>query len=220
MPIYYIPEELWFPPVEEAEDGLVGIGGDLSSERLLLAYSNGIFPWFENDEEILWWSPDPRMVLFPEKFKISKSLRQSIRNKGFELKIDFDFESVIHACSQIQRPEGEGTWITPGMHQAYMELYHKGYAHSFEIYQNDRLVGGLYGVSLGKAFFGESMFSKVSDASKVALYHLINFAKQNNFLFIDAQVETEHLKRMGAENISRTQFISLLRKSQQSKPIL
>lgn len=213
MPVYQIPGEYWFPPVKEAEEGIVGIGGDLSPGRLLLAYQKGIFPWYNDDQPIIWWSPDPRAVLFPKDFKLRKSLRQSIRNRNYSLRIDTHFEEVISYCSVIDRKGETGTWITPEMRTAYIRLFEMGYAHSFEIFQGPKLVGGLYGVSLGKAFFGESMFSLERDASKVALYYLVQFARKHDFHFIDAQVETEHIMSLGAVNIPREDFIRRLEKA-------
>ncbi len=213
MPIYQLPKELWFPSVKEAEEGIVAVGGDLTPERLLLAYQSGIFPWYDENDPIIWWSPNPRLILIPEEFKVSKSLKASIRNKGFLLKIDENFEEVIQNCAFVKRKEEEGTWITNEMTEAYVNLHKLGIAHSFEIFQNDQLVGGLYGVSLGKVFFGESMFTKVSDASKVALYYLVEFAKKNAFHFIDSQVETSHLISLGAKNIARDEFIERLDKA-------
>ena len=210
MPVYQIPEEYWFPPVEEAEDGIVGIGGDLSPQRLLLAYQNGIFPWYDEGQPIIWWSPDPRTVLFPQDFKLRKSLKQSIRNRGYTLHIDTRFEEVISNCSTAYRKGETGTWITPEMQKAYVELFKLGFAHSFEIFSAGKLAGGLYGVSIGKAFFGESMFSLERDASKVALYYLVQFALKNDFHFIDAQVETAHIISLGAVNIPRKEFIRRL----------
>ena len=214
MAIYSLIDEIIFPgPNLADEDGLLAVGGDLTPERLIQAYANGIFPWYSEGEPILWWSPNPRMVLFPEKFKISKSLKQSIRNKDFEVYFDKDFKSIINNCAKSNRKEGDGTWITKEMQEAYIKLHDAGFAHSVETYQAGKLVGGLYGISLGKAFFGESMFHKERDASKIALYFLIERMKEWNFSFIDVQQETNHLKSLGAESIPRTDFLELLKEA-------
>jgi len=211
MPIFELTEEIVFPHPNYAEDdGLLAIGGDLSAERLLLAYSNAIFPWFTNDKQILWWSPNPRMVLFTEKFKPAKSLLQTIRKQKFEIRFDTNFEAVIKNCASVKRPDELGTWITKKMKNAYIQLHKLGFAHSVETYQNNQLVGGLYGVSIGAAFFGESMFHKVTDASKVAFYSLVKCCKQLNIKIIDAQQTTTHLKSLGAEEISREEFLQIL----------
>ena len=208
MPVYTLDERIIFPhPNFADESGLLAVGGDLSQERLMLAYSQGIFPWYAEDEPIMWWSPNPRMILFPDELKVSKSLKQSINNKEFEIKFDTLFEKVISNCSKSPRSDQDGTWITEQMKQAYTNLHQLGYAHSVETYFNGELVGGLYGISLGKAFFGESMFFTKRDASKIALYFLVQKLKEWDFHFIDAQVETEHLKSMGAQLISRKEFL-------------
>ena len=212
MPIFSLIDEIVFPNPNLAEkDGLLAVGGDLAPERLLQAYANGIFPWYSDGEPILWWSPDPRMVLFPENFKISKSLKQSIRNKNFEVSFDKEFKLVIGNCAKSKRKEGNGTWITKEMQDAYTKLHEAGFAHSVETYLDGKLVGGLYGISLGKAFFGESMFHSERDASKIALYYIVKRMKEWGFHFIDAQQETNHLKSLGAESIPRTEFIKLLK---------
>jgi len=214
MPIFSLPDEIIFPdPNLAEEDGLLAVGGDLSPERLIQAYANGIFPWYSDGEPILWWSPDPRMILFPDKFKISKSLEQSIRNKNFEVYFDKDFESVINNCASSGRKGDAGTWITDEMQKAYIKLHEAGFAHSVETYLDDRLVGGLYGILLGKAFFGESMFHIERDASKIALYALVNRLTEWGFHFIDVQQETDHLKSLGAESISRNKFLKLLKQA-------
>lgn len=208
MPVYQLPPSLVFPNPEDAdESGLLAVGGDLKEERLLLAYENGIFPWFDEGQPVLWWSPPERMVLYPNDFKLSKSLKQSLKNKGFELRVDTAFERVIHKCAKNPRSDQDGTWITEDIENAYSELHKLGYAHSFEIWQKNQLIGGLYGVSLGRAFFGESMFSEVSDASKAAFYYLTEFAKKHDFHFIDCQLHTDHLASLGANEIPRTQFL-------------
>lgn len=201
-----------FPDPNTAnEDGLLAVGGSLEPEYLIAAYSQGIFPWFDEDSPILWWSPDPRMVLFPQEFKLSHSLRQIIRQKRFEVRIDTAFREVIEACSRTPRPGQEGTWITPEMIDAYTQLHELGLAHSFETYREGKLTGGLYGVSLGRCFFGESMFHTESNTSKVAFYELVQFALRNQFELIDAQQETAHLKSLGARSIPRAEFLKLLK---------
>ncbi|WP_240729780.1 leucyl/phenylalanyl-tRNA--protein transferase [Flavobacterium sp. ASW18X] len=209
--IYYLDDRLWFPPIAHANaEGLLAVGGDLSPERLLLAYKSGIFPWFNDDALILWWSPDPRMVLFPNKIKISKSMRKVLRDNQFRLTINQDFESVIIHCAKKDRKDQEGTWITDKMITAYMDLHQRGFATSYEVWEQDRLVGGLYGVDLGHVFCGESMFSLTSNASKFAFIHLAQHLSHKKYSIIDCQVYTEHLKSLGAEEIDRTVFLSYL----------
>lgn len=209
-----------FPDPNLADDeGLIAQGGKLTPEFLLSAYCQGIFPWFCQDEPILWWSPNPRMVLFPENFKLRKSLRQVINRGTFELKIDSAFREVITSCSRISRPDQAETWITDEIINAYVDLHKLGFAHSFESYFKGELVGGLYGISVGNCFFGESMFYTKTDASKVAFYHLVQFALKNNFTFIDAQQSTDHLISLGAELVPRTKFLELLRTSLQKDTI-
>lgn len=212
MPYYQLSDSnnLFPDPNDAEDDGLIAIGGDLKPERLINAYASGIFPWYSEGQPILWFSPDPRLILIPRKFKISNSLRRIIRSNKFTIKVDTNFEQVIRTCSKTPRPGQNGTWITEDMIQAYIELHRIGIAHSFESYQNDTLVGGLYGLSLGKAFFGESMFHTVPNASKVALNALVSFSKSRAFQFIDAQVPTDHLKSLGAEEITRTDFLKRL----------
>jgi len=218
MPVFQLPDEILFPDPAEAEpEGLLAVGGDLSIERLLAAYVHGIFPWYSDGEPILWWSPDPRLVLFPQKLKVSHSLQQKIKKNVFSVRMDSNFEKVISACAETERNHEEGTWITEEMKAAYTELHRKGFAHSVESYFGGKLVGGLYGVSIGKAFFGESMFHSMTDASKVALYFLVEKAKEFDFLFIDSQVETEHLINLGAELIPRSQYLKLLREALKSR---
>jgi len=213
-------ENLGFPDPHYAEtDGLIAFGGDLSPERLLSAYSQGIFPWYSPGDPILWWSPDPRLVLFPEKLHISKSLKKEIRKKKYFITMDQAFNDVIHECAQIRKQNGEETWITEAMTQAYMKLHQLGFAHSVETWLDNSLVGGLYGISLGRSFFGESMFSKKSNTSKIALVALVQFLKYFDFDIIDCQVSTNHLISMGAENIPRYSFLKLLDKSLMHKTL-
>jgi leucyl/phenylalanyl-tRNA--protein transferase len=210
MPLYALNERLWFPPVDQSlEDGLLAIGGDLNTERLLLAYKNGIFPWYEGDVP-LWWCPDPRFVLFPDELKVSKSMEKLLRRNAFEFTINKAFEQVIHYCKNIKREGQLGTWITNEVEQAYIELHKKGFAHSAEVWLDSKLVGGVYGVRLGNIFFGESMFSLVSNASKYAFINYVLQLKKENVHLIDCQVYTEHLESLGARMIPRKEFIKLL----------
>lgn len=210
----------FFPDASLAgEDGLLAAGGSLEPEVLLEAYSKGIFPWYSEGSPILWWSPDPRMVLYPEKFRISRSLAQTLKNRDFEIRVDTAFTEVIRQCSKVPRQGQEGTWITREMIDAYVRLNKEGYAHSFEVFRDGRLVGGLYGVSLGRAFFGESMFHLERDASKVALYHLVEFTRSHEFDFIDTQQSTEHLKSLGAVEIPRDEFLGYLQNSIGKSPV-
>lgn len=211
--MHFLTEIVWFPKPEDATaDGLLAIGGNLSVERLLLAYNSGIFPWFEDDQPILWWSPDPRMVLFPEKFKVSKSLRKTLNSEKFKITFNQNFAEVIKNCATVPRKEQAGTWITEEMQEAYIALHKARHAISVEVWEKDKLVGGLYGIDLPqkKVFCGESMFSLVSDASKVAFYYLSEYAKANNYKFIDCQIYNEHLESLGAEEIGRGEFLKIL----------
>lgn len=211
MPIYRLIHKPIFPPPKLAEpDGLLAVGGDLAPERLIAAYQQGVFPWYSPGDPILWWSPDPRLILEPAKIHVSKSLRKIILQHRFDVRFDFDFSAVIAHCARIPRKEGTGTWITPEMKAAYIQLHQLGLAHSVECWQNEKLAGGLYGVSLGRCFFGESMFAKVANASKVALVALAHMLQEWNFLMIDCQVTTHHLVRMGASEISRNEFLKRL----------
>ena len=211
MSVEISQRNLEFPDLDEAdESGLLAMGGDLSIERLKLAYSKGIFPWYEDGMPILWWSPDPRMVLFPDKMIISHSLRQSIKKQQFTVTIDKAFEKVIKNCSKTPRKGEYGTWITGEMKNAYIRLHEAGYAHSAEAWLDGELVGGLYGVAIGKVFCGESMFHQVTNASKVAFYYLVEKLKKWNFDIIDAQVYTNHLESLGGEMIPRSQYIQIL----------
>jgi len=209
---YYITEignAHIFPNAREGSDeGLLAYGGDLNPNRLLTAYRNGIFPWFSPNDPILWWSPNPRLVLYPDE--LSKSLRRVIKNRGYVVKFDTNFEAVIEYCSQVPREGQEGTWLTDEMKNAYIELHKMGFAHSVETYFEDKLVGGFYGVSMGKAFFGESMFALMPDASKVALRKLSTLCVEKCYDFIDCQVETPHLVSLGARLVERDQFLDEL----------
>jgi len=212
MPLFALDKSLQFPPVELAEaDGLLAIGGDLSVDRLLLAYRNGIFPWYEG-EHILWWCPQPRFVLFPENLKVSKSMQQLIKKKSFNFTVNKAFQEVIRQCKQSKRKEQDGTWITDEVEQAYINLFRLGYAFSAEAWQDGELVGGLYGIKLGKVFFGESMFSKVSNASKFAFICYVNQLQSEGVELIDCQVYTSHLESLGAAMIPREKFVGLLQK--------
>ncbi len=211
-PLAFIGEALRFPPVEEANsEGLLAFGGDLSVERLVLAYQQGIFPWFNEGSMILWWSPDPRMVLHPAEVKISKSMAKVIKSNQFTLTKDKCFDEVIDRCSKIARKGQDGTWITQDMKKAYLKLHELGYAHSYEVWENGILVGGLYGIDLGHVFCGESMFSAVSNASKFAFIKLAKELGKKKYKLIDCQVYTEHLASLGAKEMPRKQFIGILK---------
>ena len=211
--MHHLSHSIWFPNPEEADiEGLLAIGGDLSVKRLMHAYRSGIFPWFDDYQPILWWSPDPRMVLFLDDFKVSKSLKKTIQKKKFTITYNTCFIEVIKNCSQIKREGQQGTWITSQMEEAYIQLHKKNYAVSIEVWLEDKLVGGLYGIDLidKKVFCGESMFSKKSDASKVGFYYLVEQLKAKNYLFIDCQMYTSHLERLGATEIPRKKFLKYL----------
>jgi leucyl/phenylalanyl-tRNA--protein transferase len=211
MSLIALNETLQFPPPEMAdEDGLLAIGGDLSQARLLHAYRNGIFPWYEN-KYILWWCPDPRFVLFPAELKISSSMKQLLKKHAFEFSVNTDFNGVIGQCKAISRPGQNGTWITEEMRNAYNDLHHAGYAHSAEVWYNGELVGGLYGIRLGKMFYGESMFSRHSNASKYAFIKYVELLKSEGVELIDCQVYTSHLESLGARMISRPKFLNLVK---------
>ena len=211
MPVYNLPEDLIFPsPHLASKEGLLAVGGDLSRNRLLLAYRLGIFPWYSEGEPILWWSPDPRLVLYPDELKVSRSLNKVINQEIFEVTMDCAFEEVITECARVRLENQEGTWIVAEMVQAYCELHEAGFAHSVETWRDGRLAGGLYGVSLGKCFFGESMFTRITNASKVALVALVEHIKTLNFALIDCQIATAHLKRFGAREISRARYLDEL----------
>ncbi len=212
MPLFALEKELYFPPVHLAEpDGLLAIGGDLSRERLLLAYRSGIFPWYEG-AHILWWCPDPRFVLFPDELKVSKSMQQLLKRQAFTFTVNKAFAAVIEHCKSIKRPGQTGTWITPAVEAAYTALHKAGDAHSAEVWLDGELVGGLYGIRMGQVFFGESMFSKMSNASKFAFISYAQLLKADGVQLIDCQVHTEHLGTLGARMIHRNDFITLLGK--------
>lgn len=209
--VIYLRNTMDFPPVEESlDDGLLAAGGDLSGKRLLNAYCNGIFPWYSEFSPILWYSPPVRCIFRPDSFITSHSLMLKLRNNNFTFSLDKEFESVIKACASVKRKGESGTWILPEMIDAYTALHKSGYAHSVEVWDKGKLAGGLYGVSLGRAFFGESMFHKVTDASKAALHYLCNTLQRQNFNFIDAQNETGHLLSLGAVTMSRTEYLKML----------
>lgn len=211
MPIFRLVEEPIFPPPDYADpSGLLAVGGDLSNERLLEAYRLGIFPWYSDDQPILWWSPDPRLVLDLNDFKISRSLRKTLKREVFQVTLDHAFEEVIRACAVVPREAQNGTWITNEMLKAYVNLHGLGYAHSVESWFGGKLAGGLYGVSLGKCFFGESMFHLKTDASKVALATLVEKLRSWDFHFIDSQMTTEHMLRLGAKELPRRIFLKRL----------
>lgn len=210
MPIFSLDKTLIFPPVHLAEaDGLLAIGGDLSLERLLVAYHSGIFPWYEG-EHILWWCPDPRFVLFPSELRVSKSMKQVIRKQTFVFTVNKAFAEVVSGCKKVHRKDQDGTWISDEMREAYVNLFNKGYAQSAEAWQDGELVGGLYGVRLGDVFFGESMFSKISNASKFAFVLFVQQLQKEGVKIIDCQVYTEHLESLGARMIPRKEFTRLL----------
>jgi leucyl/phenylalanyl-tRNA---protein transferase len=214
MPVYSLTEDLVFPPPELAdEDGLLAVGGDLSAKRLILAYSMGIFPWYSDNYPILWWSPDPRLILIPEELKVSRSLRQTIKKGVYKVTVNRAFEDVIRNCADVPRKDEKGTWITEDMIQAYINLHKKGHACSVEAWAGDVLAGGLYGVLLGRDFFGESMFAKKSDASKTAFVIFAEQLIEQGIELIDCQITTAHMKRFGAREISRAEFMKRLAKA-------
>ena len=208
MAVYLLDEQLWFPPVEEAiEDGLLAVGGDLGTERLVLAYHSGIFPWFSDDDPILWYAPHERCVIFPDKIKVSKSMKQRMRKNDFTVTMNQAFTDVITSCARINRKDQDGTWITGDMQSAYIHLHGIDVAQSVEVWQQDELVGGLYGIKVNEVFCGESMFSTISNASKIALVWL---CKYGNYKLIDCQVPNDHLLSLGAEMISRKEYLEIL----------
>jgi len=211
MPLHALDQSLWFPPVEDAgADGLLAMGGDVSVNRLLLAYKQGIFPWYDGDIP-LWWCPDPRFVLYPKNVKVSKSMESLIKKKSFQFTIDQSFTQVIRNCKELQRKGQDGTWITDELEASLNELHASGFAHSAETWLNGNLVGGLYGIRMGKLFFGESMFSKESNASKFAFIRYIQQLQQEGVCLIDCQVYTPHLESLGAEMIARKEFMNILK---------
>jgi leucyl/phenylalanyl-tRNA---protein transferase len=206
--IPWLGREYVFPPLEaalEEPNGLLAAGGDLSPGRLLAAYRLGIFPWFSEDDPILWWSPDPRMVLYPAELRVTRSLRKTLKRDDYDIRVDTEFRTVMRTCAE-PRPGQHGTWITARMLQAYFTLHERGYAHSVETWREGQLIGGLYGVAIGRAFFGESMFSHATDASKLALVHLVRQLERWQFGFIDCQMRTAHLASLGAREVPRAQF--------------
>lgn len=214
MTVFYLPDDyLDFPNPELSEpDGLLAIGGDLSPERLILAYKSGIFPWY-NQLPIMWWCPPIRPLIFPSLFRVSRSLYNTLKKNTYTVSFDKDFSGVIDGCATVKRKNSIGTWITPEMKEAYIKLHNLGFAHSVEVWKDGNLVGGLYGVSIGKAFFGESMFSLLTDASKVALSCLVEFLIEKNFYFIDCQITNEHLIKMGVVEVPRTVFLTILKEA-------
>lgn len=210
MPIYLLNETLKFPHPSEAEDGILAVGGDLSPERILLAYQEGIFPWYSEDDPILWWSPDPRCVLYPEELKVSKSMRKILKDNIFEVTINTCFEKVILACANTPRKNQKGTWIDENIKKAYSQLHHDGFAHSIEVWKDNELVGGLYGIWLGNVFFGESMFSLLPNASKVGLITWVQYLQNEGVKLIDCQIYTPHLESLGASLISRNDYLIAL----------
>lgn len=215
MPIFWLTRDLAFPdPSLTGREGILAVGGDLSTERLLLAYRTGLFPWFNPEDPILWWCPDPRYVLFPDELKVSKSMRPYFNQRKFKVTFDQDFRGVVRGCQQIPRKGQLGdTWLTEDMFEAYCRLHEMGYCHSVEVWQGDELVGGLYGISLGRVFFGESMFAKVSNASKVGFITLVRRLKELGFWMIDCQQGTKHLISLGARGVSREDFLEYMRKN-------
>lgn len=225
MPIYLLPDdELVFPsPHLASEEGILAVGGDLSPERLLLAYRQGIFPWYNPGEPILWWSPDPRFVLYPSELRIAKSMRPYFNQQKFKVTYNQAFPEVMRACQvriaeKKRRQRAIGSWITPEMVQAYTQLHEMGYAHSVEVWEEEQLVGGLYGLALGKVFFGESMFTRVSNASKFGFISLVQKLESQGFVLIDCQQETRHLASLGARSISRQRFVEELKKNIDQTP--
>ena len=219
MPIYLLGKDPVFPPAEMAtKEGIIAVGGDLSVKRLINAYSQGIFPWYSEGDPIIWWSPDPRLVLFPEELHVSKSIKKILRKDLFRITYDTDFKEIIKKCQRLRENQDE-TWITDDMRDAYIKLHEAGYAHSVEVWKGDELAGGLYGVSLGKCFFGESMFFDVSNASKFGLIKFVQKLQEQEFLVIDCQVKTKHLESLGAREIPRAEFLSILKKGLEYKTI-
>ena len=212
--MYFLTPELYFPPVSETSpEGIIAVGGDLSPERLLLAYQNGIFPWYNNDEPKLWWCPEERMVLFFENLRITKSMRNVLNRNEFQITFNTAFRDVITNCQKSPRKDQDGTWISDEIIEAYCKLHELGHAKSIEVWQNEELVGGLYGIDLGDVFCGESMFSKVSNASKVAFITLVKQLQQDNYKLLDCQVYNPHLESLGCREIDRTNFMNILQEN-------
>jgi leucyl/phenylalanyl-tRNA--protein transferase len=221
MPVWLSPFDIYFPKPESADsEGIVAYGGDLSPRRLLIAYSKGIFPWYNEGEPILWWSPDPRMVLFPDEIKIAKSMRSFFNQGKFKVTYDIDFQGVMTQCMQANREGQYGTWINPDMIAAYTALHKMGFAHSVEVWHEGEIVGGLYGIAIGRVFFGESMFTKVSNASKFGFITFVKKLKELGFWLIDCQQETRHLASLGARPIPRAAFCDILSKNENEPLIL
>ena len=209
--MFQLGEDYIFPhPSNADKHGIVAYGGDLNPLRILEAYKSGIFPWFESDQKLMWWSPDPRMILYADKFKVSKSFKAFLKKSNYKVTFNKDFELVINSCANIKRINQKGTWITEGLIKSFIDLHEMGKAISVEVWEDDDIVGGLYGLDLDDVFCGESMFSKSSNASKIALYYLTKELRKNNYRFIDCQVPSEHLKSLGGEIISRSNFLDLL----------
>ena len=209
--MFKLGEDYIFPhPSNADKHGMVAYGGDLNPLRILEAYKSGIFPWFESDQKLMWWSPDPRMILYADKFKVSKSFKAFLKKSNYKVTFNKDFELVISSCANIKRINQKGTWITEGLIKSFIDLHEMGKAISVEVWEDDNIVGGLYGLDLDDVFCGESMFSKSSNASKIALYYLTKELRKNNYRFIDCQVPSEHLKSLGGEIISRSNFLDLL----------
>ena len=209
--MHLLGSEHIFPSADSAsKEGIVAIGGDLDPNRILKAYKNGIFPWFENDDHLVWWSPDPRMVLFPEKLKISKSTKKLLKENFFKVTFNQSFDEVVDSCAKVKRFGQNGTWITNGLKKAYRRLHNMGHAYSVEVWKDYELVGGLYGIDLGDVFCGESMFTKANNASKIGFVHLVKELTKNKYKLIDCQVPSAHLKSLGAEEISRKEFLKYL----------
>lgn len=209
--MFQLGEDYIFPhPSNADKHGIVAYGGDLNPLRILEAYKSGIFPWFESDQKLMWWSPDPRMILYTDKFKVSKSFKAFLKKSNYKVTFNKDFELVINSCANIKRINQKGTWITEGLIKSFIDLHKMGKAISVEVWEDDDIVGGLYGLDLDDVFCGESMFSKSSNASKIALYYLTKELRKNNYRFIDCQVPSEHLKSLGGEIISRSNFLDLL----------
>ncbi|MDC0249080.1 leucyl/phenylalanyl-tRNA--protein transferase [Flavobacteriaceae bacterium] len=209
--MHLLGSEHIFPSADSAsKEGIVAIGGDLDPNRILKAYKNGIFPWFENDDHLVWWSPDPRMVLFPEKLKISKSTKKLLKENFFKVTFNQSFDEVVDSCAKVKRFGQNGTWITNGLKKAYNKLHNMGHAYSVEVWKDYELVGGLYGIDLGDVFCGESMFTKANNASKIGFVHLVKELTKNKYKLIDCQVPSAHLKSLGAEEISRKEFLKYL----------